>query len=150
MKLFLSIGLPVLAGLVFLVLILKSVKSGIEKYALERLRGVTLVKKAPFARMIGQKSRGMFQIRGNGYLALTMDAVYFFLAAPRRELKIPLMSIKQITFPTAFMGKTVFRKLLCISFDTPGGEGEDAVAWQVTDPDNWKAEIERAANKKFD
>ncbi|MBN1999647.1 hypothetical protein JW935_18985 [candidate division KSB1 bacterium] len=138
----------ILFGLLLMILIIRSVASGIKKYAQEKLRGKTIIKEAPFARMIGQKSKGMWQVRGNGYLALATDTVYFFLAAPRREINIPLRNISQITFPTAFMGKTVFKKLLCISFSTP--QGEDAVAWQVADPDIWKQEIERIAKKKLD
>ncbi|MCL5037147.1 MAG: hypothetical protein M1269_08535 [Chloroflexi bacterium] len=94
------------------------------------------------ANFFGRKSKGVGQLRGNGALVLTRNELWFFQGITGMEISIPLKNIKSITFPKSFLGKTIFRPLLCVEYISD--EGEDSIAWAMPDPENWKEAIERA------
>lgn len=87
----------------------------------------------------GQQSRGAFQGRGNGALVLTRSELWFSRAWPRRDLRIPLGDITEVTTVRSHLGKTYFRDLLRVSFRTR--DTTDAVAWSVTDLAAWRAKL---------
>ncbi len=104
-----------------------------EKYAHE-----DLLKVSPRANFFGLASKGMAQVRGNGALVLTRKGLYFEMLWPKREVAIALVSITAIRTPRSFLGKTVGRRLLEVSF-RDGAGGTDSVAWWVEDLDAWVA-----------
>ncbi len=84
------------------------------------------------ASWFGRQSQGMAQIRGNGVLVLTRKALWFRRLAPDLEITIPLESIRKISTPRSFLGKSIFRPLLRVDFVTRQGQ-DDAAAWYVRD-----------------
>jgi hypothetical protein len=89
---------------------------------------------------LGTLSSGYAQVRGNGLLALTVDGLHFRMFRPRRYLSIPLESIRLISHPRWFLGKTKLQELLRVDFVNPDGD-EDACAWLVNDPQWWAEAI---------
>lgn len=102
--------------------------------AAELLRAETL------AQSYGQQSRGVAQLAGSGALALTNGELYFLLYVPERELHIPLGSVKAVSIVRSHLGKWGGAKLLHVLFTREGSD--DAIAWRLTDPDGWKAQID--------
>ena len=94
------------------------------------------------ANFFGQQSRGIKQIRGNGVLILTEYEIYFGMWTPKREIKIPIAAIKSVENPKSFLHRSMFSKLLKITFENNEGE-TDAVAWCVKDLNLWNSELEK-------
>lgn len=83
------------------------------------------------ANFFGLTSRGVLQMRGNGGLVLTRDALAFLPLVGSHELHIPLADIKRVSTVKSHLGKTVGRPLLKIDF------GDDSVAFFVPDVAAW-------------
>ncbi|RJP76668.1 MAG: hypothetical protein C4522_17580 [Desulfobacteraceae bacterium] len=145
MNTFLIIAVSILLAVSFLLAILLIVYSGnrrkIEKIVQEKFTKEELLCVNTKAAFLGIQSTGGRQIRGNGAIVLTREALFFIRAVPCREYKIPIRSIKSVTMPRSFNGKSVLVPLLCVTYDM--GEGEDSMAWALTDVMKWKAAIER-------
>jgi hypothetical protein len=84
----------------------------------------------------GVSSSGYGQIRGNGVLALTEKGLHFRMLAPRKYLFIPLESIREVSHPRWFLGKSKARMLLRVDFFNKDGE-KDAAAWLVPNHEWW-------------
>ena len=106
----------------------------------ERFRGRQIIMQALNANYFGRKIRGGRQIRGNGALVLLPDELWFLLAAPSREISIPISSIKSVDLKMSFLGKSVFRKLLTVSFENQGQI--ETIAWYVPNVEMWRQELE--------
>jgi len=102
-------------------------------------RNILLISKG--ANFFGQKSKGLSQVRGNGVLLLTDKELYFGMWTPKKEIKIPIIAIKSIENPKSFLGKSMFRKLLKVTFENDYNEIDEA-AWYVKDLDSWNRELE--------
>ena len=144
MKTAIVIFMSVIFGLALLLTILKVIYSYIQK-RLETHIQAKFDKKEVLgattsAIFFGEKSKGVKQIRGNGAFVLTKDTIYFIRAAPFKEYVIPVKSITEVSLPTAFNGKTVFSKLLCIQCETTSGS--DKMAWAIKNPESWKEVID--------
>jgi hypothetical protein len=92
------------------------------------------------ARGLGLESRGASQVRGNGWLVVTDDELRFRQWVPDRETRIPLAAVTEVTTKRWWLGKSVGSKLLVVRWRTPEG-GEDAMAWQVPELDEWLAAL---------
>ena len=101
------------------------------------------------ANFFGQESKGLGQVRGNGILLLTDKELFFGMWTPKKELKIPIISIKSVENPKSFLSKSVFRKLLKVTFENDLGD-IDAAAWYVKDLDTWNRELEALMRYKKD
>ena len=91
-------------------------------------------------RGLGLQSRGRGQVRGNGWLVLTPEELRFRQWVPQRETTIPLAAVTSVGTESTWLGKWVGRKLLCVRWRTSDG-GEDAMAWEVPDLDEWLAAL---------
>jgi hypothetical protein len=133
-------------GLIFwLKIIFRERREEVEK----RFRQQRIILQHNFAHFYGLQSIGHFQIRGNGILVMTTNELYFLLALPRRELKIPINSILSVSNPRSHLGKSNLCKLLRVDFSSGGKK--DAVAWMIgRDFEVWTKVIEDAwkATKK--
>jgi hypothetical protein len=94
------------------------------------------------ANFFGQESKGLSQVRGNGVLILIDKELYFGMWTPKKELKVPIAAIKDVENPKYFLGKSVFRRLLKITFENEINE-IDAAAWYVKTLEAWTCELER-------
>lgn len=96
------------------------------------------------ANFFGLASRGRGQLRGNGVLALTPNELWFSRFVKREDINIPLQSITSVELVESHLGKRILgRALLYVEFQQEGKQ--DAIAWAVTSPTDWKLEIEQAA-----
>lgn len=93
------------------------------------------------AQSFGEQSRGATQLRGSGALALTSTELWFQMYVPTRELRIPLPSIRAVSMVRSHLGKSQFTDLLHVRFLREDGK-EDAIAWRVPNPGEWKARID--------
>ena len=98
------------------------------------------VRRIDTVRGLGLRSAGRGQVRGTGTLVLTGDALRFRQWIPRRETLIPLAAVTDVGQERWWLGKTVGRPLLRVTW-VPEGGAEDAMAWQVRDLDGWLAEL---------
>lgn len=83
------------------------------------------------------ESKGMTQIRGNGFLLLTSQELLFRMFVPVKDIIIPLTSIRKIDIVTWHLGKSVFQPLLKVYFKNKKG-AQDSVAWWIENPEDWK------------
>jgi hypothetical protein len=98
------------------------------------------VRRIETVRGLGLRSAGRGQIRGTGLLVLTDDELRFRQMVPARETRIPLAAVTGAGKERWWLGKTVGRPLLRVTWLAEGG-AEDAMAWQVRDLDAWLAEL---------
>ena len=132
----------VIVLLVILKMIFRSMARSLQAEVRQRFHASKILRQEPFANFFGRKSRGLKQVRGNGALVLTRETLWFMRAAPRKEFTIPLDHVTGVTFHKTFLGKTIFRPLLCVEFETK--DGPDAIAWAVRDPHAWREAIDAA------
>ena len=88
---------------------------------------------------LGLASRGGRQVRGNGTLALTADALHFFMWVPSDSTVIQLADITAVDTVRVHAGKTIGGQLLRVAWRS--ASGEDAIAWRVPDLDGWLAAL---------
>ena len=139
-----SITLGVIAFLLVLSLLAKlvlhSLKGPLEARIAEHYGPDDILMKDLGANSFGLESRGVRQWRGNGGLVLTADGLHFFQFLPRRDLRIPLAAITEITFPRSHLGKATIYDLLKVRFSVDGKP--DSIAWYLADPRAWQERIE--------
>ena len=139
-----TIALSIILGLSCLLAILGLVYSRIRKkldiLVADKFDKKDILGATTRATFFGIKSKGGAQIRGNGALVLTGNEIYFIRAVPQKEYKIPISSIRKVSMPRIFNGKSALVPLLCIAYDT--GYGEDSMAWAIKDAKKWKEKIE--------
>lgn len=130
-------------GLVLLLLAVGFVMGRVDR----RLKGMVAARfarpdmiQASGANLFGQRSRTAGGIKGTGALVLSRDRLWYGLVVPKREIEIPITSIRSVTTPKSFMDRTIFRELLCVRFSGP--DGEDEIAWAVQAPEKWRQAIE--------
>jgi len=123
-------------------LITGKVKESMDSLVAVQFNPEDVLKQEPTANFMGQESKGMGQVRGNGALILTHTELHFILAIPRRNWVIPLADITKISFPKSHLGKTKFRPLLRVDYMDNGQN--DAIAWMVSDLEDWTKAIEEA------
>lgn len=88
----------------------------------------------------GHESQGKAQLRGNGVLVLLPDRLVFSMLVPVREYAIPRKRIIRTESPSSYLGKTNFRPLLKVVFQSENGQ-LDSMAWLVDDVPAWQAAI---------
>ncbi|MDY6912597.1 MAG: hypothetical protein SVM79_09590 [Chloroflexota bacterium] len=108
----------------------------------QRYQGQQVLRQVFNASFIGQRSKGFWQIRGNGPLVLTQSELYFLRGVPRKELVIPLHRITYVSLQSRHLGKIVLNPLLCVEYHSH--YDEDSVILAVNEPHDWKESIESA------
>lgn len=86
------------------------------------------------ANFFGRTSKGVLQLRGNGGLVLTRDALWF-LPIVGEEMSFPLAEITKVSTVKSHLGKTVGRPLLKVEW------AEDSVAFFVRDVNAWLQQL---------
>lgn len=135
----------VIAGFVALGLItkltLKAVASRGQQKVAARFPNGGIVKQDLVANSLGQTSKGATQLRGNGALVLTAEALHF-MGIGRDELVIPLKEITAVGTANSHLGKNLFRPLLKVDFGA-----DDGIAFYVEDLVGWTNAIEQQRSK---
>lgn len=118
---------------------------GLQEDVERRTADQSVVMQTSNANFFGQTSKGGKQLRGNGALILTRDEISFLMALPRKEIVIPLNRVVSVSLPKSHLGKSIFKPLLRVEYDSL--EGRDSVAWAVKEPGKWKTAIETARER---
>lgn len=145
-----SVLCSVVCLLFFISLIFKFTQKKLEKYILKKFNKNEIIGSTTKANFFGLKSIGSKQIRGNGAIVLTKEKLYFIRATPLKEHVIRIDRVTEISLPTSFNGKSIFKKLLCVHYQNC--DQEEAIAWAVKNPEKWKLAIEnliKTANPSF-
>lgn len=136
-----SVVLGVSALIALIKFMLFRVRKKLEVYIQTNFDQKEILGATTSANFFGKKSKGGKQIRGNGALVLTKDAIYFFRAVPFKEYLIPFKSVIEVSLPSAFNGKSVLSKLLSVQYKT--NSGSETMAWALKNPESWKKTIEK-------
>jgi hypothetical protein len=134
-------GSIVLLAAVFLVVILwlrGAVARRLEEATAE-LGEDGIIKSEPAANSFGFLSQPMTQVRGNGTLILTSQAIEFFMLVPKKRVSVPLERITGLDNPMWWRGKSVASRLFGVYFKDVSDE-DDGIAFWVKDTDSWLAE----------
>ncbi len=99
-----------------------------------------------YALFIAQQSDGYSHVRGNGYLVLTDQELYYERQFGHKVISIPLERIIQVGETLRLGGQSTGRTLLKVDFKTETGL-EDAVAWRVRDLQRWKDKISKTSHE---
>ena len=92
------------------------------------------------ANSFGLESAGVWQVRGNGGLVLSAKYLHFFMFLPKRDFRVPLDSITELTFTKSHLGKATIYDLLKVRFNVE--DKSDSIALYLTDPTAWKKRVE--------
>jgi hypothetical protein len=133
------VALVVVIG-VFAKLVLAGLRGPLERRIAEQYRDEDILLKDLGANCFGLESGGVWQVRGNGGLVLTRECLHFFMFLPKKEFRVPLDAVTEVTFVKSHLGKTVGYDLLKVRFTADGQP--DSLAWFVTDPTAWRERIE--------
>lgn len=101
--------------------------------------GLALLRKED-ANSLGVESKGPWQVRGNGNLALTDDELLFAQWVPNRVVRIRRRNIVEVTTTRSHLGKSISRDLLKVVWTTEEGR-QDSIALWVGDLDGWLAAL---------
>lgn len=141
-----SVSCGVVLLLFSLGFLFRSTQKKLERYIQRKFNQKEIIGATTRANYFGLKSLGSRQIRGNGAIVLTRNTLFAIRAKPFQELIIPIENINEISLPTSFNGKSVFKKLLCIHYQTDSQE--EAIAWAVADPEKWKLTLEKVIKNR--
>lgn len=100
-----------------------------------------------FINLSGIESRGIFQIRGNGFMALTDRDLRITRAVPAAEWRIPHWQLKRASLESSFLLKWTWRKVLVVAFEQEGRQ--DRIGIYVRGGAAWAEEINRVAGGKI-
>ncbi len=88
------------------------------------------------ANYFGTETLKSFQIRGNGFLILTKDELFFQMWTSKKEISIPISNLRSTETVKSFLGKTVFAPLLKVNFQNEHNDS-DSIAWLVKNLHQW-------------
>jgi hypothetical protein len=88
------------------------------------------------ASLVGIASEGRTQARGVGTLVLGASHLAFVQLMPERDIVVPLSDITSARASRHFLGRTVERDLLVVTWDTNGMS--DAIALATQDVGAWR------------
>lgn len=132
--------LAVVAVVLMVVMAFASRKAARMEHAIREELGDD-VRRVETVQGLGLRSAGRGQVRGTGMLVLTDDELRFRQWVPNRETRIPLAAVTDVGRERWWLGKTVGRRLLRVTWLGEGG-AEDAMAWQVRDLEGWLAVLD--------
>ncbi len=112
------IAICIIAGLVSLIIFVRMAKKNTMDTIKRRLHGKEILYQDSSAVYFGKRSLNKRQIRGNGILILCRNELIFRRIFPGMEISIPLWQVKSIETTTRFLGKTFFKPLLKIDYQT--------------------------------
>ncbi len=146
MKMIISIIIVGIAIIIIIYLIviffiyLKRRQDEVEANFQKRFAGKKIKIMDKSALYVAKQSDGYSHFKGNGYLVLTEDELYFERRVVKKLIIIPIGSIVKAESTRRLGGKSVGKMMLKVVFLTETGE-QDAVAWKVKELEQWINEI---------
>ena len=118
---------------------LKKKQDEIEDNFQKRFAGKRIRFMDKLALYIARESDGYSHFRGQGYLVLTEDELYFERQLVKRIIEIPIGSIVEVGKTKRLAGQGP-GMMLKVVFRTQEGK-QDAIGWKVKELDRWINEI---------
>ena len=137
----LGVVVVVLAAVMMVTVILRGMKESLEAQIGSHYEPEDILMKDLTANSFGLESAGVWQVRGNGGLVLTAECLHFFMYLPKREFRVPLDSITELTLTKSHLGRATIYDLLKVRFSVD--DSSDSIAWYLADPNAWKSRIEK-------
>lgn len=114
-------------------------KAGAAKARVDRTLDELHVLRKDKANFHGQISGPERQPKAIGALALTPDELVFVQLVPEREVRVPRSAITGVEITRSFRDQTCPHDLVVVRWG--GGDGADAVAFDVPDAAAWVADL---------
>ena len=92
-----------------------------------------------------QRSRGSFQLQGNGALVLTANVLWFTYFSPNRQIEMQLRHIRAVK--AGVLRRQGSFPALIVDFVDAASGIEDQVVFASRDPQKWKTIIEETIHK---
>jgi hypothetical protein len=128
------------AAVVWFFIHLKKKQDELEGKFQQRFSGknIRLIDKT--ALFVAQESDGYSHFRGNGYLVLTDDELYFERQLVSKVVQVPITSIKNVGETRSLGGQSPGKLMLRIDFKDSSGKS-DSIALRVRELERWKSAI---------
>ena len=126
---------PVVIVIIFFFM-LKKKQDEIERNFQKRFAGKKILLMDKYALYVARERDGYSHFRGNGYLVLTNDELFFERQLNKMIVKIPVNSILGVDKTRRLGGQAPGKLMLKVNFKNSDGS-EDAIAWKVKELDKW-------------
>ena len=134
------IGIIIVGIVVIFFVFLKRKQDEVEASFQKRFSGKKIQFMDKYALYVARQSDGYSHFRGNGYLVLTEDELYFERQLDRKIIIIPIGAIVRVERTRRLGGQSPGKMMLKVVFEKQDGE-QDAIAWKVKKLDQWIEEI---------
>ena len=104
-----------------------------------------IAKEIFWANLQYQRSRGFFQLRGNGALVLTANVLWFTYLYPNRQIEMQFRHIRAVK--AGVLRRQRPSPALIVDFVDAASGIEDQVVFASRDPQRWKTIIEETIHK---
>ncbi|MBI9049889.1 MAG: hypothetical protein JEZ00_10740 [Anaerolineaceae bacterium] len=153
MEIIFSVLIATVVFAVILYIVLMQVRVKQVKQAntlLEEFKEENILAYTSAANFVGIESKGMGQVRGNGFLLLSSHFLLFERLAPKMRVNIVLRKIIRVDQVSSFLGKRNIKPVLRIFYTDEHGE-QDKIGFFIKDPDKWQNLIRKAneQSRKF-
>ncbi len=139
----LTITIAILGVIIFFIF-LKNKQDELEESFQKRFTGKNILMIDKYALYVAKESDGHSHLRGNGYLVLTGDELFFEREMDGKIIMIPLSSIIKVDRTRRLGGQSPGKLMLKVEFKTQEG-AEDAIAWKVKELEEWLKQITKMA-----
>ena len=135
-----GLGVVIFGALVLVFYQMKKIQDAHEARVNQRFEGQEILRIDKAVTLIAQKSHGLSQTQGLGWLVLTHRELYFDLRLMNRIVSLSPAEIIRVGETNRIKAKSTLRTMLHIEFKKPGEE-EDGLGLLVKDLKGWKSAI---------
>jgi hypothetical protein len=141
------IGIVLVGVVVIFFVHLKRRQDEIEANFQKRFAGKEIQFMDKHALYVARESDGYSHFRGQGYLVLTEDELYFERQLVKRTIKIPTGSIVRVETAKRLAGQSP-GMMLKVVFRNQEGK-QDAIGWKVKELDQWIKEVSLTTKREW-
>jgi len=117
-----------------------------KKEIIEKFKNKEILLISSNANYFGTETLKSFQVRGNGFLILTKDELFFQPWTSKKEISIPLSNLRSAETVKSFLGKTVYAPLLKVNFQNEHNDS-DSIGFLVKNLHQWIKTINESIKK---
>ncbi len=117
-----------------------------KKEIIEKFKNKEILLISSNANYFGTETLKSFQVRGNVFLILTKDELFFQPWTSKKEISIPLSNLRSAETVKSFLGKTVYAPLLKVNFQNEHNDS-DSIGFLVKNLHQWIKTINESIKK---
>jgi len=117
-----------------------------KKEIIEKFKDKEILLISSNANYFGTETLKSFQVRGNVFLILTKDELFFQPWTSKKEISIPLSNLRSAETVKSFLGKTVYAPLLKVNFQNEHNDS-DSIGFLVKNLHQWIKTINESIKK---